>query len=176
MQQSGPTCCQLPLGLLVGALGPARTVENVLSFPIAFRRDVVEAFEQAGTLAEQSVDFGFQPDVKFPLLMLAVGIEAACEAAFPGHHLAADPSERLIDPLSIQRALRLLPNHGQQIDELGVVIEHLLEMRDEPARIGRVAGEPAAEMIVNAALGHRVERLHDRIAIGRLAGALPGPP
>ena len=64
----------------------------------------------------------------------------------------------------------------ERIDELGIVVEHLLEMRNEPARIGRIAGEPAAEMIVDAALAHRIEGLHDRIAIGRLAGALPGPP
>src|SRR3954470_390052 len=108
--------------------------------------------------------------------MLAVGVEAACEPPPRGPQPAADPTERLVDPLLIKRALGLLPNQAQQVDELRIVVEHLLEMRNEPARIGRVAGEPAAEMIVDAALGHRVERLDDRIAIGRLPGALPGPP
>src|SRR5579875_3501182 len=49
-------------------------------------------------------------------------------------------------------------------------------MRHEPARIGRIAGEAAAQMVVDAALAHRRERLVDGVAIGRLAAALPGPP
>ena len=42
--------------------------------------------------------------------------------------------------------------------ELGVVVEHLLEVRDEPDRVGRVAVEAAAELVVDPAVGHRVER------------------
>src|SRR6266481_8937568 len=49
-------------------------------------------------------------------------------------------------------------------------------MRHEPARIGRIAREAAAEMIVDAALAHRVERLDDSVAVRRLAAALPGMP
>ena len=42
---------------------------------------------------------------------------------------------------------------GHQLDELGVVVEHLLEMRDEPAIVDGVAGKAAAEVIIDAALG-----------------------
>src|SRR5437868_218959 len=49
-------------------------------------------------------------------------------------------------------------------------------MRDEPARVCGIPSEPAAEMVVDAALAHRVERFYDRIAIGRLAAVLPRPP
>ena len=38
--------------------------------------------------------------------------------------------------------------------ELALVVEHLLEVRDEPALVDRVAMEAAAELIVHAALGH----------------------
>ncbi len=41
--------------------------------------------------------------------------------------------------------------------ELGVVVEHLLEVRDEPDRVGRVAVEAAAELVVDPAVGHRIE-------------------
>ena len=42
--------------------------------------------------------------------------------------------------------------------ELGVVVEHLLEVRHQPVGVGRVAMEAAAELVVDPAVGHRVER------------------
>ena len=49
---------------------------------------------------------------------------------------------------------------GVQVDprELGVVVEHLLEVRDQPVRVGRVAMEAAAQLVAQAAVGHRLER------------------
>src|SRR5712672_3328194 len=55
----------------------------------------------------------------------------------------------------------------------GVVVEHLLEMRDEPARVDRVARESAADLIVDSAAGHFAERIHDDLE--RFAGAGPFP-
>src|SRR5438552_15702754 len=147
-----------------------------MSFPIALGIDVVKALEQCGTFAEQRVDLGFGPNVKLPFLVLAVGVEAAGEPALLAEHLAADPIEGLLDALRIEGAMSLLPDQGQKIDELGVVIEHLLEMRHQPALVGRIAREAPAEMIVDAALAHRVERLGDRVAVRRLAAALPSMP
>jgi hypothetical protein len=43
-------------------------------------------------------------------------------------------------------------------DEQCVVVEHLLEVRDEPPRVDRVAMEAAADEVVEAAGGHPVER------------------
>ena len=42
--------------------------------------------------------------------------------------------------------------------EQRVVVEHLLEVGDEPGLVDRVAGEAAADLVVDAAVGHRVER------------------
>ena len=42
--------------------------------------------------------------------------------------------------------------------QLGVVVEHLLEVRHQPVGVGRVAVEAAAQLVVDAAGGHRVER------------------
>ena len=47
--------------------------------------------------------------------------------------------------------------------EQRVVVEHLLEVRDEPVVVGGVAGEAAAELVVHAAGGHRVERRRDHL-------------
>src|SRR5690606_17992161 len=40
--------------------------------------------------------------------------------------------------------------------------EHLFEMRDEPSLVDGIAGEAAAEMIVNAALAYVGQRFLDR--------------
>ena len=44
-----------------------------------------------------------------------------------------------------------------------VVVEHLLEVRHEPALIDAVAGEAAGEVVVDAAGGHLVERERDHV-------------
>src|SRR5439155_23784750 len=49
-------------------------------------------------------------------------------------------------------------------------------MRHQPALVCRIAREAPAEMIVDAALAHRDERLGDRVAVRRLAAALPSMP
>ncbi len=51
--------------------------------------------------------------------------------------------------------------------ELGVVVEHLLEVRDEPAGIRRVAMEAAAELVVDAAGRHGVERPAGHVELDR---------
>ena len=43
-------------------------------------------------------------------------------------------------------------------DELGLIIEHFLEMRDVPLVIYRVTMEAAAEMVMDTACGHLLER------------------
>ncbi len=45
---------------------------------------------------------------------------------------------------------------GPEIDpgQLGVVVQHLLEMGDQPLVVDRVPGESAAELVVDAAVGH----------------------
>ena len=47
---------------------------------------------------------------------------------------------------------------GVDADEQRLVVEHLLEVRHEPALVDRVAGEATADVVVDAAGRHRVER------------------
>ena len=58
----------------------------------------------------------------------------------------------------------------QEIAQVGVVVEHLLEVRDEPTRVGRVAGEATAQVVVDAARGHGVERGGDHVQRGLVTG------
>ncbi|WP_262297298.1 hypothetical protein [Microvirga sesbaniae] len=46
---------------------------------------------------------------------------------------------------------------GVEFQELRIVVEHLLEMRHEPALVDGVAGEAAADMVVNPAEGHPLQ-------------------
>ena len=75
-----------------------------------------------------------------------------------------------LDALRKERRLRLAPDLGHQLDQQRIVVEHLLEMRHEPALIDGVAREAAAEMIVDAALAMWV-----RVSVDRLEriGAVP---
>src|SRR3712207_6904843 len=51
-------------------------------------------------------------------------------------------------------------------------VEHLLEVRDDPVPVDAVAGEAAAELVVGAAAGHRLEGAVRHP--GRVGGAGPG--
>ena len=130
-------------------------------FPAA--RHVVDLGEQARILgAERRLDLGERPHIELALLALAVGIERRGEAAGVDHHLAQQPGDRLLDALRVERRLGLAPRLGHQVDELRVVVQHLLEMRHQPALVDAVAREAAAEMIVDAALGDVSQRELDR--------------
>ena len=66
-----------------------------------------------------------------------------------------------------------------QVDEQRVVVEHLLEVRHEPALVDRVAREAAAEVIVDAALADVGERGVDGVPRRLVAvadGAAPQQP
>ncbi|HEY4748132.1 MAG TPA: hypothetical protein VIH38_11215 [Steroidobacteraceae bacterium] len=64
----------------------------------------------------------------------------------------------------------------QELEELGVVVEHLLEMRHQPALVDRIAREAAAEVIVDAALRHAVEGELDGLEKTRVVAAHAGAP
>ena len=67
---------------------------------------------------------------------------------------------------------RDLPRVHVEAEQERVVVEHLLEVRDEPSLVGRVAVEPAAELVVHAAAGHPVERRRDELERVRRAPQL----
>ena len=50
------------------------------------------------------------------------------------------------------------------LEQLGVVVGHLLEVRDDPALIDRVAMEAAGELVIDAAARHFLQRGDENIA------------
>ena len=109
-------------------------------------------------LAEERPELPIGPDVETPFLALAVGVQRRREPAVGGRQLPEHEIERRLDdgavPLLTGRPIRLEVG----VRQLGVVVEHLLEVRDEPVRIGAVTGEAATKLVVDSAVGHRVER------------------
>src|SRR3974390_1137727 len=64
----------------------------------------------------------------------------------------------------------------QQLEQLRVVVKHLLEMRHQPALVDRVTREAAAEMVVNAALAHTFKRVLDCLKEALVTRADARPP
>ena len=153
-----PGQARLVEGLLRARRGEA--VEDRPALPVAARCHVVDRLEIRRLGAEDVVDFGFVPDVETALLAFRVGVEGAGEGALAGAHLAQHPAGGLRRPRGEERLARVLPDVAQEVEELGVVVQHLLEMRRQPALVGGIAGEAAAQMVVDAALGHALHGQH----------------
>src|SRR6516162_10882103 len=64
----------------------------------------------------------------------------------------------------------------EKLEDERVVVEHLLEMRDQPALVHRIAREPSAEMVVDAAFRHARERKLDQAEIALITQPQAGAP
>ncbi len=153
-------------------------VEDVFAFPVSLGRHVVNRLEQdrVGAVAQHVRDFGSGPDIEPAFLAFGIGIVCGGERAARGSvdrcdHLAQAPVDRFLDALREKRIVRFLPGPHQKIDDLGVVVEHFLEMRRQPDGICRITGVAAAEMIVDPALGHLGQGHENGIAQRLVPGA-----
>ncbi len=144
---------------------------------IAANRDAVRRKGGRGPLpAQRRLDFARGPCETVALDLFSIGPRAVRVARRPESaarigHLAQDEVERLAHDARKAGASRDLPRLQIDDSELGVVVQHLLEMRLEPLCVGRVTMEAAAELIVDAARGHRLERVHDHLQGLRVTGA-----
>ena len=120
--------------------------------------------------AEHGVELGGRPDVEEALLALGVGVEGGREPALRGAQLAEQEVGRLARDALAERVAGLPPPAHVEAEQLGVVVEHLLEVRHHPAGVDGVAGEAAGELVVHAAPGHRVAGLVDHLPRLRRAG------
>jgi hypothetical protein len=82
----------------------------------------------------------------------------AIKRAIRAGHFANDVVKRLFRDLSVKGLAGDLEGIDVSGDEQGIVVEHFFEVWDEPARVGAVAVEAAAKLVVHAAAGHMVER------------------
>ena len=99
-----------------------------------------------------------RPRVREPLDAVGVRVLGRGEPPARDGQLAEDVLDRLLDDAAIARRARDHPGVEVRRDEDGVVVQHLLEVRDEPAVVDGVAVEAAADDVVHASRRHAVER------------------
>ena len=161
-------------------LGEGQHVESRQGFRIAVVDEVALARDAEpgcdhveGFGAEQPRQFSLGPAVEFPFLTFAVGILGRIKPAVRvGHvvgHIAQNVPGNVGMPGLAGNQERLEVEDGQ----LGVVVEHLLEVRHEPPFIDAVSGETTAQVISDASGGHVVtgrENRLNRLGIAESAG------
>ncbi len=156
------------------------TVGNVVAFEVAGLRDVVGGRENLGILlTEDLANLPKGPDVELAFLPFAVGIERGCESAAFADHLTQQPGDGFVDALGEQRFMRFAPDFGEEVEQQRVIVEHLFEVRHEPALVDGVAREAAADVIIDAALADVAQRVDDgclRRVVAVADGAAPEQP
>jgi hypothetical protein len=103
------------------------------------------------------VDRQLRADEELPLFAFAVSVLRGEEATVGRRHLATEPRDRLLHRLLPQRPRRHLHRLGVEVEQLRVVVEHLLEVRHQPALVDAVAMKTSAELIEHAAARHVLE-------------------
>ncbi len=116
------------------------------------------AREQRRVVTEHLGDLGRSPGERQPFDAFGVGILACGERTVGGAQLAEHVVERPGRDRAIPRVTGECPRVRVRARELRIVVEHLLEVRDEPLGVGRVAVEATAQLVMETAVGHRVER------------------
>ena len=127
-----------------------------------------------------------RPHVEAPLDSLGVGVQRADRSRPRGRASRAAPSRACRGtPRSRPRSPRGLQAVQVGAREQGVVVEHLLEVGHRPGGVDAVAGEAAADLVVDAAAGHRAQGLErhrrarrrsSRNSITEACGNLGAPP
>ena len=87
-------------------------------------------------------------------MSLAVGVFGGVEAAFGVGHVAEDVTEDAVGGIGECDLAAGEERLEIELCELGVVVEHLLEVGHQPGRIHGVTGETATELVVNASGVH----------------------
>ncbi len=146
---------------LVGPCQPAALfdpIEDVRPLEVSFRRGAVPVDGGGGTAAEHLAHLVDRPHVELALDALAVGVLGREPPAVGVLEVAAHVVDRLGQHLGEPWLAGQLPGMEVGPGEQRVVVEHLLEVGHEPDVIDRVASETSAEVVVDAAGRHRIQR------------------
>ena len=139
-------------------------VQDRPAFEVALRRDAVP-FGRLRTERgpEHRAQLLGRPHVEASFLALGVGILCRVKASAFVAEVAEHVRQGLGEHLEPARIAVDLP--GVQIDpsKERLVVQHLLEVWHVPVGVDRVAGEPPAEMVVDAPGGHCLEGAFDHV-------------
>ena len=118
------------------------------------------------------------PDVIAAFDTGGIGIEAGIEGAVRRAQFGEHPVGGAMGYLSEQQLARGGGGLGVGAEQQGVVVEHLLEMRNGPVPIDAVTVEATAQLVEQAALGHarqRQRRHVQGVQVRRLIGGARVP-
>ena len=107
--------------------------------------------------AEDAYKLFRSPDEELALHALAVGVLGGVEASVGVAHFAQHVVQYSLRDPCIGRVPCGLVSVGVEAGEKRVVVQHLLEVGNQPEGVGGVAVEAAADLVVHAAGGHLVE-------------------
>ena len=135
-------------------LGPVRIEE------VAGVRDAqVTAQQVAVRVAQHGPDLSGRPGERQALHAPRVRILRGEKPAVRGEHLAPQVRQRPARRPRERRVPAELVGAQQRAGQLGVVVQHLLEVRHPPRLVHAVAVETAAQLIVQAARQHAPQRV-----------------
>ncbi len=137
----------------------------------SFFHAVVPGEKAALLIAQDRLDFLRRPHEEPAFLALAVRVLGRVETAAGLHHLADHVRSRFRNDLAEQGISGGLEGLGIGPQEQRVVVEHLLEVGDQPFRVDGIAVESAAQVVVDAAVAHFRQGMDGHVE-GRLP---PGP-
>ncbi len=109
-------------------------------------------------VAAQCLELLERPHVEPPLDPFGVGVLGGEEAPVGVAQVAQHVPDRLLDDPPVTLVPGDQPRVEIRADQQRLVVQHLLEVRHQPVGIDRVAVEPATDLVVDAAGGHRIER------------------
>jgi hypothetical protein len=141
---------------------------EMIARPIAGWGGAIELAEEGRVLrAKNPRKLVPGPNVEFAFRSLAIGVEACAKGSFLMRHFAPKPCDGLFGARPEQLVARFGVTQREKLENLGVVVKHFLEVRDEPTLVRRISGVAAAQMIINATFGHPRQRQPDEFPIGR---------
>ena len=117
----------------------------------------IVGYDLGGVAAESANNLLGSPDEELAFHALAVGVLGRVESAVGVAHLAQDVVQNALSDLCVGRVPGGLVGVGVESGEKRVVVEHLLEVGDQPECVGGVPVKAAANLVVHASGGHLVE-------------------
>ncbi len=167
---------------------------NVFAFELPVRidgsvaslLDAVAGAEGVGIFAQRGDDLRARPKIERALFLVlvrfvggrrgelrrqAVGVLRGGEPAVGPAQVALQVRDGPVQGALELRVARDEHGVGEILKQLGVVVQHLLEVRDAPLRVGRVAGEAAADLVEDPAARHGAQALDRHGASVDVAGA-----
>src|SRR5215471_7893573 len=116
-----------------GTIQVLKSVQNIVPFEISIQGYIVIMRKIVGVLRTKDVlDFGTGPDVEFAFLTLRISVKRGAKCAIRRGHLAGHPIDGFLGALEKELLPTESVGEGKQLQELRVVVKHLLEMRNQP--------------------------------------------